>query len=105
MKRRPWFLVVVLVLGYAFFYVPIASMIFFSFNKSRLATVWGGFSTAWYGKLISNQQVLDAAWLSLRIAFLSATIATILGTMAGMALARFAHFRGRVLFSGLSRRP
>ena len=76
MKRRPWFLVVVLVLGYAFFYVPIASMIFYSFNRSRLATVWGGFSTEWYGKLVQNQQVLDAAWLSLRIAFLSATIAT-----------------------------
>jgi putrescine transport system permease protein len=105
MKRRPYFLIFALIFGYAFFYVPIASMIFYSFNKSRLVTVWGGFSTQWYGKLIENQQVLDAAWLSLRIAFLSATIATILGTMAGMALARFSRFRGRVLFSGLVSAP
>jgi putrescine transport system permease protein len=105
MKRRPYFLIFALIFGYAFFYVPIASMIFYSFNKSRLATVWGGFSTEWYGKLLDNQQVLDAAWLSLRIAFVSATIATILGTMAGMALARFARFRGRTLFSGLVSAP
>jgi putrescine transport system permease protein len=104
-KRRPYFLILALIFGYAFFYVPIASMIFYSFNKSRLVTVWGGFSTEWYGKLIENQQVLDAAWLSLRIAFLSATIATILGTMAGMALARFSRFRGRILFSGLVSAP
>lgn len=105
MKRRPYFLIFALIFGYAFFYVPIASMIFYSFNKSRLATVWGGFSTEWYGKLLDNQQVLDAAWLSLRIAFVSATMATILGTMAGMALARFARFRGRTLFSGLVSAP
>lgn len=105
MKRRGYFLIFALIFGYAFFYVPIASMIFYSFNKSRLATVWGGFSTEWYGKLLDNQQVLDAAWLSLRIAFVSATIATILGTMAGMALARFARFRGRTLFSGLVSAP
>lgn len=105
MKRRPYFLIFALIFGYAFFYVPIASMIFYSFNKSRLATVWGGFSTEWYGKLLTNQQVLDAAWLSLRIAFVSATIATILGTMAGMALARFSRFRGRTLFSGLVSAP
>lgn len=105
MKRRPYFLIFALIFGYAFFYVPIASMIFYSFNKSRLATVWGGFSTEWYGKLLDNQQVLDAAWLSLRIAFVSATVATILGTMAGMALARFARFRGRTLFSGLVSAP
>ncbi|MFZ5676882.1 MAG: ABC transporter permease subunit [Pseudomonadota bacterium] len=105
MKRRPYFLLFALIFGYAFFYVPIASMIFYSFNKSRLATVWGGFSTEWYGKLVQNQQVLDAAWLSLRIAFVSATIATILGTMAGLALARFSHFRGRTLFSGLVSAP
>lgn len=105
MKRRPYFLIFVLIFGYAFFYVPIASMIFYSFNKSRLATVWGGFSTEWYGKLLQNQQVLDAAWLSLRIAFVSATMATVIGTMAGMALARFSRFRGRTLFSGLVSAP
>ena len=105
MKRRPYFLILMLIFGYAFFYVPIASMIFYSFNKSRLATVWGGFSTEWYGKLLTNEEMLTAAWLSLRIAFLSATVATILGTMAGIALARFSRFHGRTLFSGLVSAP
>jgi putrescine transport system permease protein len=105
LQRRPTFLLSVLCFGLAFFYVPILSMIFFSFNKSRLATVWGGFSTQWYGKLFSNKQVLDAALLSLEIAVLSATLATILGTFAGVALARFRSFRGRAAFSGLVTAP
>jgi putrescine transport system permease protein len=100
-KRRPTFLISMLCFGFAFFYVPILSMIVYSFNNSRLATVWGGFSTKWYASLFSNQQVWDALILSLKIAFISATIATILGTMAGITLARFGRFRGRVLFSGL----
>jgi putrescine transport system permease protein len=70
-----------------------------------LATVWGGFSTQWYGRLFNNSQVLDAAVLSLEIAVMSATFATILGTMAGMAIARFSRFRGRTLFSGLVSAP
>ncbi len=101
MNRRPTFLVTVLCFGFAFFYVPILSMIVYSFNASRLATVWGGFSTKWYVSLFSNQAVLEALLLSLKIALVSATIATILGTMAGIALARFSRFRGRILFSGL----
>ncbi|MEZ5888695.1 MAG: ABC transporter permease subunit [Paracoccaceae bacterium] len=105
MKRRPVFLMSVLAFGFAFFYVPILSMIVFSFNSARLATVWGGFSTKWYGKLFSNDQVLEAAWLSVRIALTSATVATILGTMAGIALARFKRFRGRTIFSGLVTAP
>ena len=105
MQRRPTFLLTLLCFGLAFLYVPIFSMIFFSFNKSRLATVWGGFSTQWYGKLFSNKQVLDAALLSLEIAILSATFATILGTFAGIALARFRRFRGRTAFSGLVTAP
>ncbi len=105
MGKRSNFLVTCLVFGFAFFYIPIISMIFFSFNKSRLATVWGGFSTQWYGKLFNNSQVLDAAILSLEIAVMSATFATILGTMAGMAIARFSRFRGRTLFSGLVSAP
>lgn len=105
MNRRPMFLVTVLCFGFAFLYVPILSMIVFSFNNSRLATVWGGFSTKWYGKLLSNDQVIEAAWLSIRIALISATMATILGTMAGIALARFRRFRGRTLFSGLVTAP
>lgn len=105
MNRRPMFLISCLAFGFAFFYVPILSMIFFSFNKSRLATVWGGFSLEWYGKLFKNSQIIDAAVLSIEIALVSATIATILGAMAGIALARFRRFRGRTLFSGLVTAP
>lgn len=105
MKQRPTFLISMLYFGMAFLYVPIFSMILFSFNKSRLATVWGGFSTDWYWKLLSNPQILNAALLSLKIAVISATMATILGTMAGMALARFRQFRGRALLSGLVTAP
>ena len=105
MKRRSTFLMIVLGFGFAFFYIPILSMIVYSFNASRLATVWGGFSTKWYVSLFSNRQVIAALILSLKIALISATVATILGTMAGIALARFRKFRGRVLFSGLVTAP
>ena len=105
MRRRPAFLIVMLGLGFAFFYVPILSMMVYSFNASRLATVWGGFSLQWYGELLGNRQVIDAALLSVRIALVSATLATILGTMAGVALARARRFRGRTLFAGLVTAP
>jgi putrescine transport system permease protein len=105
MKQRSTFLFSMMAFGLAFLYVPIFSMVFFSFNKSRLATVWGGFSTQWYGKLLQQQPGDDAAILSLKIAVLSATFATILGTMAGLALARFRRFRGRALLSGLVTAP
>lgn len=105
MKRRHGFLVSMLAFGFAFFYIPILSMIVYSFNESRLASVWGGFSTKWYVSLFSNKQVIDALILSLQIALVSATIATILGTMAGIALARFPRFRGRLVFSGLVTAP
>jgi putrescine transport system permease protein len=104
-SRRSTFLVTWLAFGFAFFYVPILSMIAFSFNNSRLATVWGGFSVRWYARLFRNEQILDAALLSVQIAVMSATFATILGTMAGLSLARFARFRGRTLFSGLVSAP
>lgn len=105
MNRRPVFLITMLCFGFAFFYIPIISMMVYSFNGSRLATVWGGFSTKWYVSLLSNRQVLKAVILSLEIAVLSATVATILGTMAGIAMARFKRFRGRTLFSGLVTAP
>ena len=105
MNRRPVFLITCLCFGFACFYIPILSIIVFSFNKSRLVSVWGGFSTQWYGKLFENDQIIEAAKLSLSIALVSATIATILGTMAGIALARFKRFRGRTLFSGLVTAP
>ena len=105
MQRRPIFLISMLCFGFAFFYIPILSMIVYSFNGSRLATVWGGFSFKWYVSLFNNRQVGEALWLSIRIALISATMATILGTMAGIALVRFKRFRGRTLFSGMVTAP
>ncbi len=95
----------VLAFGYAFLYIPLVSVVLYSFNDSRLATVWGGFSTRWYGELFRNEQILDAALLSLQVAATSATLATILGTMAGLILVRFSRFRGRTLFSGMITSP
>jgi putrescine transport system permease protein len=102
---RSLFRLTALVLGFAFLYVPILSMIVFSFNESRLVTVWGGFSTKWYGELLNDRQLLEGAWLSLRIAAVTATGAVIVGTMAGLVLARFGRFRGRTLFSGMVSAP
>jgi putrescine transport system permease protein len=105
MQGRSWFRMLSLILGFAFLYIPIASLIVYSFNASKLVTVWGGFSTKWYGALLQNEQILGAAWLSLRVAAISATIAVALGTLAGMTLARFCPFKGRTLFSGLTTAP
>jgi len=102
---RSAFLTVWLGAGLVFLYGPILLMMAYSFNASRLATVWGGFSTKWYGELFKNKLVIDAALLSLEIAAVSATLATILGTMAGLALARFGRFRGRMLFAGMITAP
>jgi putrescine transport system permease protein len=102
---RPWFRMLALVLGFAFLYVPIISLVVFSFNESRLVTVWGGFSTKWYGALLRNQQIIDAALLSLKIAAIAATVAVVLGTLTGLALARFGPFRGRTLLSGMATAP
>ena len=104
-RKRSTFIISVLIFGYAFLYIPLVSVIVYSFNDSRLTTIWGGFSTRWYGELFRNEQVLDAAFLSLRIAVTTATFATLLGTMAGMALSRFGRFRGRTLFSGMVTSP
>ena len=93
--RRPTLVFSLLAFGYAFLYAPIVSLIVYSFNESRLVTVWAGFSTKWYASLMHNDQLLGAAWVSLRIAVMNATLATILGTLAGTALVRFGRFRGR----------
>ena len=103
--RSSRFILSMLAFGYAFLYIPIMLVIVYSFNDSRIATVWGGFSTRWYGELFRNEQVLDAALLSLRVAFTAATMATLLGTMAALALTRFGRFRGRTLFSGMVTSP
>ena len=105
MSRQSRFVLTVLVFGCAFLYIPLFSVVFYSFNDSNLATIWGGFSTRWYGELFRNDQVLDATFLSLRIAAISATLATILGTMAGLVLARFGRFKGRTLLSGMVTSP
>jgi putrescine transport system permease protein len=105
MMRRSRFVLSMLAFGYAFLYIPLVFVIVYSFNDSRIATIWGGFSTRWYGELLRNEQVLDAALLSLRIALTSASAATILGTMAGLVLARFGRFKGRTLFSGMISSP
>ena len=103
--RRSLFVTTAMALGFAFLYLPIASLIAYSFNASKLVTVWGGFSARWYGELLRDDQVLRAAWLSLRIAFVNATIAVALGTLAGLALARMGRFRGRLLFTGMTSAP
>jgi putrescine transport system permease protein len=97
-----------LVLGLVFLYVPIVSMMVFSFNNSRLVTVWDAAHSPtlkWYKALFSNEQILGAAFLSIRIALMSATAAVVLGTLAGMALARFGPFRGRLLLAGMTTAP
>ena len=99
MNRQSRFIMSMLVFGYSFLFVPLILVVVYSFNDSSIATIWGGFSTRWYGELFRNEQILSAAYLSLRIAITSATAATVLGTMAGLVLARFGRFKGRTLFS------
>jgi putrescine transport system permease protein len=93
------------VFGFAFLYLPIAILVIYSFNASRLVTVWGGFSTKWYASLFQNQGLIDAAWVTIRVALMSATLATVLGTLGALALTRYTRFRGRVLFSGMIYAP
>jgi len=105
MRRTSTFLYTVLCFGYAFLYIPIFVLIAYSFNNARLATVWGGFSTRWYGALLDNEQIIDAALLSLQIALVSATLATLLGTLAALGLNRMGRYRGRTLFTGMIAAP
>ena len=86
-QKLSWFLKAMLFLGLAFLYIPLIVLVVYSFNDSKLVTIWGGFSTKWYAKLLNNDQILEAAWLSLRIAVVSSLAATVLGTLAGYALA------------------
>lgn len=100
-----WFLKLALVLGLAFLYIPLLTLIIYSFNQSSLVTVWGGFSTKWYGQLLHNEDVLGALWLSLRIAIVSSFSAVILGTMAAYIMTRVKRFRGSTLFAGMISAP
>ncbi|MCG9916096.1 MAG: ABC transporter permease [Phenylobacterium sp.] len=106
MRRGPSaFNIAAIVLGMGFLYLPIVLLVIYSFNESRLVTVWGGFSTRWYTSLFQNEQLLAAAWVTLRVAFVSATLATILGTLAALGLVRAGRFRGRTLFSSMTYAP
>ena len=99
------FNIVSVVLGFAFLYLPIVLLVVYSFNESRLVTVWAGFSTKWYVELFHNQGLMDAAWVTLRVGLLSASVATVLGTLAALALNRYRRFNGRVLFTGMVYAP
>jgi len=106
MRRGPsLFNVVSVAVGLAFLYLPIVILVIYSFNASRLVTVWGGWSLTWYRALLTDRAMIDAAWASLRIAALSASAATVLGTCAAIALTRFGSFRGRLPFSGMVYAP
>lgn len=100
-----WFNTTSLVLGFAFLYLPMLLLMFYSFNESRLVTVWSGFSVKWYLALFSDEQFLDAAWVTLKVGLFSSTIATVLGTMAAYALTRSGRFFGRTVFSGMIYAP
>ena len=99
------FNIVSVALGLAFLYLPVTILVIYSFNASRLVTVWGGWSLAWYRELLNDAAILQAAWVSVRVAALSATAATIIGTLAAVALVRLGSFRGRLLFSGMVYAP
>lgn len=105
MNRLSWFNTVSLTLGFAFLYIPMIILIIFSFNESKLVTVWAGFSTKWYGELLQNEAFLDAAWVTIRVAVFSSTLATILGTAAAYVMVRSGRFFGRTLFSGMIYAP
>ena len=106
MQNRPSpLLISILCIGIAILYLPIIVLIGYSFNASALVSVWGGFSTSWYRQLVHNDQILDAAWLSLEIGVVVSTGAVILGTLAAIALVRFSRFRGRLLLTGMVNAP
>jgi len=105
MRRTSLFNIGSVALGLAFLYLPIVILVIFSFNASRLVAVWGGWSTRWYVELINDTAMLESAWVTLRIAVLSATAATVLGTLAAIALVRLGRFRTRVVFSGMIYAP
>jgi putrescine transport system permease protein len=105
MKRMPRSNKLFMMLGFFFLYAPIVSLVIYSFNESRLVTVWGGFSLKWYHALLTDAALQSAVWLSFKIAFLAATAAVFLGTVAGYVLARFGRFKGQSLFAGMVTAP
>ncbi|EEX12938.1 putrescine ABC transporter, permease protein [Citreicella sp. SE45] len=105
MRRFSWFNATSLTIGFAFLYLPMVLLVIYSFNESRLVTVWAGFSTKWYGELLRDEAFLDAAWVTLKVGVFSSTLATLLGTMAAYVLVRAGRFHGRTLFSGMIYAP
>jgi len=105
MRRLSFFNVTSLALGLAFLYLPIVILVIYSFNASRLVTIWGGWSTRWYAALLEDRDMLEAAANSLGIALSSAVLATVLGTMAALAMTRLGHFRGRLPFAAMIYAP
>jgi putrescine transport system permease protein len=105
MRKVSAFNVCAVALGIAFLYMPIVILVIYSFNASRLVTVWGGWSTRWYAELAGDTAILQAAFISLRVALASASAATLLGTLAAVALVRFGRFRGRLLFASMIYAP
>lgn len=105
MRANRWLPFSLLAFGYAFLYLPVFLLVIYSFNESRLVTVWSGFSVKWYRELLNNRQLLDAAWLSIRIAAVNATGAVLLGTLAANALVRHGRFRARGGFELLLTAP
>ena len=104
-KGRSAFLTWMLCIGMAFLYIPMILLVIYSFNYSKLVPVWGGFSFRWYGELFRSPEVWAAVGLSLRIAIVNATFATLLGTLAGLAMVRFGRFKGRTLMGGMLAAP
>lgn len=104
-NRLSWFIIFWLVAVFAFLYAPIISVVIYSFNASKLVTVWAGWSVKWYGELAKDRQIIEAALLSVEVAAISSTLATILGTIAGYVLVRFPKFLGRTAFSGMVNAP
>ena len=104
-RRSSWLGWSVLLLGFAFLYLPILLLMVYSFNSSRLATVWAGFSTQWYGELFRDRQLLQAAWISIKIAFWTASASMVIGTMAAMAMTRFKRFPSKTIFGALVTAP
>ncbi len=105
MRKLSWFNVTSLFLGLAFLYLPMIILVIYSFNGGKLVTVWSGFSTKWYVVLFHDQAFLNAAWITLKVAVISSTVATLLGTMAAIVLVRSGRFLGRTLFSGMIYAP
>jgi putrescine transport system permease protein len=104
-ERASPLLLTILCIGIAILYVPILVLIAYSFNASALVSVWGGFSTSWYATLLHNDQILDSAWLSLKVGVVVSSGAVVLGTLAAISLVRFARFRGRLLLIGMVNAP